>query len=62
MVFLAGGLGLKDEENEGAEVDGEGDKVTAKRLDVGLIFFFRLNFLDLHFQTGSCKPEFICKP
>ncbi|CAN6815468.1 unnamed protein product [Brassica oleracea var. botrytis] len=37
-------------------------KLTAKSLDVGLIFFIRLNFLVLHFQTGFCKPEFICKP
>ncbi|KAF3506989.1 hypothetical protein F2Q69_00003533, partial [Brassica cretica] len=26
VVFLAGGVGLKDEETEGAEVDGEGDE------------------------------------
>ncbi|KAF2613150.1 hypothetical protein F2Q70_00012140 [Brassica cretica] len=40
VVFLAGGVGLKDEETEGAEVDGEGDEVDGKN------FRFRVNLFN----------------
>ena len=60
MVFLAGGLGLRDEQTEGAEVDGKEMKLTEKSLDVEFFFFIiRLHFLGLHFQTGFCNPELI---
>ena len=55
VVFLAGGVGLKDEEYEGVEVDG-------KKFRCRVNFFIRLIFLGLHLQTGFCKAEFICKP
>ena len=60
MVFLAGGLRLRDEQTEGAEVDGEGDEVDGKKFRCRVNFFLiRLHFLGLYFQTGFCKPELI---
>ena len=40
MVFLAAGLGHRDEKTEGAEVDGEEDEVDGKKFRCRDNFFF----------------------
>ncbi|KAF3542279.1 hypothetical protein DY000_02007965 [Brassica cretica] len=53
VVFLAGGVGLKDEETEGAEVDGEGDEVDGKNFRFRVNLFNEVNLFRV--ETGPPK-------